>query len=509
MRKWIILSVFLLISLCQLAACGNSSGKKSDGNVSQEVTYASTSDAAGLSPIDTNDSVSSNVTAQVYETLFIQDPKTMEVTPLLAESYETPDENTWEIKLREGIKFHDGSPFNAEAVKYTFDQMKDPKRAAPRASLLAPIDSIEVKDEYTVVLKTKKPYGPMLAALSHTNAAIVSPKADKEGDINKKPVGTGPFIFDEWVEGDYITLKKNKEYWADPAKLEKVTFKVVPEMSTAISMLETNKVQFIDNLPSDQLSRIESLKNVKVYKGEGTRVSYLGFNVEKEPFNDPKFRQAVAYGINQEAYVNQLHGLGILNESIIGPKVFGYDEKAKNEGYPYDKDKAKKLLEENGYKGQKITLLAANRDNYMKMAEIVQAQLSDLGLNVEIESMEWGTFLETTRKGNYEMTFLGWANSTADGSELLYPNLHSDNIGASNYSRYNNPEFDKLVDKSRESVDQDERAKILQKANVMVMKDAPWIVMEHGTVTAAYNETVKGLMVSPNGQWYLNNVSRE
>ncbi|MDY0393594.1 ABC transporter substrate-binding protein [Virgibacillus halophilus] len=283
----------------------------------------------------------------------------------------------------------------------------------------------------------------------------------------------------------------------------------MPETSTAISMLQTNKVQFIDNLPSDQLSRIESLKNVKVYKGKGTRVSYLGFNVEKEPFNDLKFRQAVAYGVDQEAYVNQLHGLGILNKSIIGPKIFGYDEKAKEEGYPYDQEKAKQLIEENGYKGKKITLLAANRDNYMKMAEIVQSQLNDIGLNAKIESMEWGTFLETTRKGNYEMTFLGWANSTADGSELLYPNLHSDNIDASNYSRYNNPEFDKLVDKSRESVDQDERAKELQEANLMVMKDAPWIVMEHGTVTAAYDESVKGLVVSPNGQWYLNNVSRE
>ncbi|MDY0393595.1 ABC transporter substrate-binding protein [Virgibacillus halophilus] len=208
MKKSIFISMLLLLSMCLLAACGDSNAKKSNGNVSQEITYASTSDAAGLSPIDTNDSVSSNVTAQVYETLFIQDAETMEVKPLLAESYETPDDNTWEIKLRKGIKFHDGSPFNAEAVKYTFEQMKDPKRAAPRASLLAPISSIEVKDDYTVILKTKKPYGPMLAALSHTNAAIVSPKADKEGDINKKPVGTGPFVFEEWVEGDHITLKK-------------------------------------------------------------------------------------------------------------------------------------------------------------------------------------------------------------------------------------------------------------------------------------------------------------
>lgn len=501
-----------LLSIIMLAVVGcsnKSSSEDSDTEAPVELTYATTSDAAGLSPIDTNDSVSSNVTIQVYETLFTQDPETMEVKPLLAESYETPDENTWVIKLNEGIKFQDGTPFNAEAVKYTFEQIKDPDRAAPRASLLAPIDSIEVKDEYTVVLKTKEPYGPMLAALSHTNAAIVSPAADEEGDINKEPVGTGPFVFDEWVEGDHITLKRNEDYWREPAELEKVTFKVVPETSTAISMLETGDVQFIDALPSDQLSRIESIDSVEVQKSEGTRVSYLGFNMDKAPFNELKFRQAIAYGVDQETYVKQLNGLGTYNESIIGPKVFGYNEDAKDAGYPFDKDKAAKMIKDNGYSGQKITLLAANRDNYMKMAEIVQSQLTEIGLNVEIETMEWGTFLETTRKGNYEMTFLGWANSTADGSELLYPNLHSDNIDASNYSRYNNEEFDKLVEESRKSVDQEVRKEKLNEANVMAIKDAPWITMEHGTVTAAYDKSVKGLVVSPNGQWSLYNVSRK
>ncbi|WP_099157129.1 glutathione ABC transporter substrate-binding protein [Virgibacillus ndiopensis] len=504
---------FLLITVFVVVGCSDKSSSKSggtsNGGAPSELTYASTSDAAGLSPIDTNDSVSSNVTGQIYETLFTQDPKTLETEPLLAESYETPDDNTWVIKLREGITFHDGTPFNAEAVKYTFEQIKDPERAAPRASLLAPIESIEVKDEYTVVLKTKEPYGPMLAALSHTNAAIVSPAADKEGDIGKNPVGTGPFVFEKWVEGDHVTLKRNEDYWREPAELEKVTFKVVPETSTAISMLETGEVQFIDALPSDQLPRIESIKSVKVQKSEGTRVSYLGFNMEKAPFNELEFRQAVAYGVDQEAYVAQLNGLGTYNESIIGPKVFGYNEEAKNEGYPFDKEKAKEMIKENGYSGEKITLLTANRDNYMKMAEIVQSQLTEIGLTVEIETMEWATFLDTARKGNYEMTFLGWSNSTADGSELLYPNLHSDNIGSSNYSRYKNEAFDKLVQESRSTVDQEVRKEKLHEANIMAIKDAPWIVMEHGTVTAAYDKSVSGLVVDPTGKWSLYNVSRK
>ncbi len=506
-----LFSFAAFILLLVLSACGGGSenGSNSDGEVPQEITYASTSDASGLSPIDTNDAVSSNVIVQVYETLFELNPETMEPEPLLAESYETPDDNTWVIKLKEGITFHDGTEFNAEAVKYTFEQIKDPERASPRASLLAPIDSIEVEDEYTVILKTNEPYGPMLAVLSHPNASIVSPTADQEGNINRHPVGTGPFVFDEWNEGDQIVLLRNENYWREPAQLEKITFKVVPEYSTAISMLETGDVQFLDAIPSDYISRVESLQNVEVQKDEGTRVSYFSYNMEKEPFNELEFRQAIAHAIDQEAYVNQLNGLGTYGESIIGPKVFGYDPSAEEYGYEFDPDKAREIIEENGYDEREYTILAANRDNYMKMAEVVQAQLSNVGLDVNIETMEWGAFLDAARAGEYEMTFLGWANNTGDGSELLYPNLHSDNIDSSNYTRYSDEEFDRLVEESRSIVDQELRKEILHEANIYAIQDAVWVVMEHGVVTAAYDQSVKGLSVEPNGKWTLYNVTRE
>lgn len=511
MKKYFKLIISLLFICLILAGCGSSTGNGKDQDDLEdydELIYATTSDAPGLSPIDTNDSVTSDVTIQIYETLFVLDPETMEPQPLLAESYETPDDNTWEIKLKEGIEFHDGTPFNAESVKYTFDQLKDPDRGAPRGSLLAPVESIEIGDEYTVILKTTEPYGPMLAVLSHTNAAIVSPTADQEGDNNKDPVGTGPFVFDEWIQGDRITLKRNDNYWREPAQLKNVTYLVVPDISTAISMLETGDVNLIINFPSDHLSRVESLKGVEVQKSEGTRVSYFGFNMEKEPFTDLAFRQAVAYAIDQEAYVNQLNGLGIHNESIIGPKIFGYNNSDQKESYPHDPEKAKQLVTKNGYKGEELTILVSDTDNYMKMAEIVQSQLIEIGLEVKIESMEWGAFLDAAREGNFETLFLGWSNSTADGSELLYPNLHSANIGSTNYSRYNNTEFDKIVDESRTIVDQEARKDILSEANVLAIKDVPWIIMEHGTVTAAYDQSVQGLLVSPNSDWFLYDVKR-
>jgi peptide/nickel transport system substrate-binding protein len=509
-KKWLVAIVALLVVIstgCSSSSSGNES--KTGGNVPQEITYATTSDVVGLSPILTNDSVSSNVINQVYETLFTRNPETMEIEPLLAESYETPDDTTWIIKLKEGIKFHDGTDFNAEAVKYTFDKFRDPKTAAPRASLLEPVESVTVIDDYTVEIKTKYPYGPLLAALSHTNASIVSPKADQSQDLMKEPVGTGPFKFVSWTPGDQVVLEKNEEYWQGAPKLDKVVFKVVPEVTTVISMLQTGKVHFIDAIPTEQLKRVESLKNVEVIKKEGTPVYYMGFNMEKEPMNNPEFRQAVAYALDREAYVNKLNGLGVKGNSVIGPKVFGFDESADKAGYEYNLEKAKELVKKNNFGDKELTILVANRDSYMLMAEIAQSQLTEAGLKVSIETMEWGTFLDTAREGNYDITFLGWSNVTADGSELLYPNFHSDNIGASNRVRYNNPEFDQLVEESRMNIDQDVRKQKLNEANQLLVKDAPIIVMNHGVVTAAFDQSVKGLQLDPTGQWSLYNVYRE
>lgn len=519
-KHWLLL--LTLIGILILSACSggstipegeqnsspDSSGSSTSGE-GQEVIYASTTDAVGLSPILTNDSVSSSVIGQVYETLFERDPKSLELVPKLAESYENPDELTWTIKLKEGITFQDGTPFNAEAVKYTFDKLRDPATAAPRASLLEPVEEITAVDETTVEIKTKYPYGSMIAALSHSNASIVSPTADEKQDLMKEPVGTGPFKFVSWSTGDQVVLEKNEDYWGGAPSLSKVTFKVVPETSTAISMLQTGEVNFLDALPADQLSRIEGIENVEVTKQEGTPVYWLSPNHNTERGKNPEFRKAIAAAVDRDAIVEQLNGLGVRNDSIIGPKVFGYQEAAATGGTAYDPEAAKKLVEENGFGDEPIKLLAANRGTFVQMAEIVQSQLTEAGFDVQIETMEWATFLDTARAGDYDLTFLSWSNVTGDGSEMLYPNFHSDNVGVSNMSQYNNPEFDKLVEQSRTTVDQAEREQYLNQANELLLKEDAGVVMYHGVITSATDKSIKGLEMDPNGQWSLYKVTRE
>ncbi|MCD2137752.1 ABC transporter substrate-binding protein [Salinicoccus halitifaciens] len=505
-----IISVFL-------AACNDDSNVEqqtsgeagNEGESAQEISFATSSDAVGLSPIDTNDSVSAYMLEQLYDTLFIHNPETMEIEPHLVESYEAVDDTTWEFKLLEGVEFHDGTPLNAEAVKYTFEQLLDEERAAPRASLLEPVESIEAVDEYTVVINTEEPYGPLLAALSHVNASIVSPEADEAGDIMTEPVGSGPFKFESWASGDNIVLTKNENYFKGAPSLDTVTMHVIPEYASAVGMLETGQVDFLPNIPSEHIPRIEEMDGVELDLTSGTGINYLTFNMEKAPFNDLEFRKAVSHAIDRDEYVEQLNGAGIQNNSIIGPEVFGYDEAAQEFGYDYDLEEAQRIIEENNFDETPITLLVANEGHFVLMSEIVQAQLMEAGFDVSIEMMEWGAFLEQAANGNFEMAFVSWANSTADGSELFYPNLHSDNIGSTNRARYNNEEFDELVEQSRTTIDQEERLELLHETNEYATNDAVWIPMHHANVSVAYHESVNDLIISPNTSFFLYEVSIE
>jgi peptide/nickel transport system substrate-binding protein len=512
MAKKFVVKSFMLLLILSLALVGcssNASKESSAKEVPQEITYATTSKVVGLSPIMTNDSVSSAVNEQIYETLFVRDTENGEVKGLLAEKAENPDPNTWIITLKKDIKFHDGTDFNAEAVKYTFDKIKDPKTAAPRASLLEPIKSIEVQDENTVVLKTEKPYGPMLAALTHSNAAIVSPTADQKQDLMTQPVGTGPFKFKAKENGEDIVLEANQDYWQGAPKLQKVTYKVVPEASTAISMLQTGKVSFVDNISAELLPRVEKLKNVEIDKKNGTPVYYLAFNMQKEPMTNPEFRKAVAAAIDREGYVDKLRGLGVKSGSFIGPEVFGYDKSIEDKAPKYNPEEAKKIVTENGFDKQEIKLLVANTPNYMNMAEVFQAQLAEAGLNVKIETLEWGTYLDVSKQGKFDLTIAGWSNVTGDGSELLFPRLHSQNAGETNVGSYSNPELDKLIEASRATVDQEERKELLNQANELILTELPVVPIYHGVATIVRDQSVNGINLEPTSQWSLYNTERK
>ncbi len=500
------------------AACSGSDKKEAGkapeakAPVPQVLTYITMTDAVGLSPLKTNDFASSNVIRAVFETLFFRDAVTGEVKPLLAESYTNPDPNKWVITLRKNVKFHDGTPFTSAAVKYTFEKIMDPKTASPRASLLASVKSIETPDDNTVVLNTKAPFGIMLTALAHDNLSIVNPASDKAGDINRNAAGagTGPFKFEGWQPGDRITLVRNPDYWQGAPKLEKVTYKVVPEMSTAVSMLETGEADFLVTIPAEQLDRLKGNKDISVVLMEGNPVRYVSYNFEKKPFGNLKVRQAIAHAIDKDAYIGTLNGLGYKSSGVIGPKLIGYNKDVEDHGFKYGVAKAKQLLAEAGFpNGFKTTLTVGNTDLYMKMAPFIQGELKKIGIEVELNVLDWAAYIAYVKAGKQEMFLGGWANVTGDGEEFLYPNAFSKSINASNFARYNKKEADDLIMKTRVTIDQPKRLEFLREANIKFVEDVVFIPVYHDVVSLAARRNVKGIVFEPNNEFRLNGVYKE
>ena len=498
MKKWKLITITLATTgLFALTGCGNNTAD-ADEVVQQDFIFAQTAAPVGLSPTLTNDAASSQVLELIYETLFYQ--RDGQFVPRLATGYETPDENTWIISLREGVYFHDGTPFNAQAVKYSFELLVNPETAAPRASLLQPITSIETPEDYTVVLHTDEPFGIMLASLSHGNAAIISPTANANQDLMEYPVGTGPFQFDSRQDGQ-IVLVRNENYWGDLPVIERAISKVVPAIDTAISMLQTGQVNFIQGITPDSIQRVESLENIVFETVEGTGVNYVVFNLNRGPATDLAFRQVFAQAIDNASLVAALDGAAHLSRGFVGPHVFGYDASIEEFGTLFDLEAAQALVAENGFGDEPITLLAGSTPLFQRVGELVQAQLTQAGFNVQLETLEWATFLDVTRTGDFDIALTSWANLTRDGSELFFPRLHSDSIGATNQGQYTSEILDELIMASRTTIVTENRLSYLNQANEYVLTYLPVVPLFHAKQNMAMGSGLQGVYLHSNSGW--------
>lgn len=476
------------------------------GAAQETFTYAAQADAVGLSPVLTNDQVSSVANRHIYENLVRRNPDTLELEPWLAESWETPDDNTWIFHLREGITFHDGTPFDAQAVASTFERIKDPETGSPRASIMAPVETIEVVDDLTLKLTTGEPYGAFLAALAHINAAIESPTAVEEyGDLMRNPVGTGPYRFEEWVSGDRITLVANEDYWGGAPEIERFEIVVIPDVNTQIALLERGEVDLLDSLPPELITRAENTPRVELVSQPGTPMFFLGFNYEEALWQNRTAREAVASAVDTGVIVDLLQPTAVESCSIIGPQVFGYVEGVEEACVPADPARASEQWSQ--VDARPVTLWVPQLGNYPRVGQIVQGQLSQAGFDIAIETVEWGAYLAATADLEQDLFLLGWSNVTADGSELLYPNLHTDNIGSSNRSGYSNPEIDAIIEQSRATTNQEARLELLDQANRALLEDIAWVTLYHEVVIVTHRGALEGMDLLPNGDWLIGNAT--
>ncbi|MBD8037907.1 MULTISPECIES: glutathione ABC transporter substrate-binding protein [Solibacillus] len=496
------------------------SGTTDEAAAGGDLIIAELSDASSLDPHGSNDVPSSNVQSNLYETLVNRDANG-ELVPGLADSWNQVDDLTWEFKLKQGVTFHDGEAFNAEAVKASFDRLLDPEVGSPRAFLFEMVTEVKVVDESTVQFITEYPFSPLLAHLTHNGGSIISPKsieedyAAMEADssvkagsvIGTNPVGTGPFKFESWTPGTEIKLVKFAEYAGTPVHIDSVTFKVVPESATRVAEIQSGYAHIIGAVEPGQVANVNSFDGASVLETASSSLTYLGFNTEKEPFNDPKVRQAISKAIDRPTLIEGIYeGYGIPAISPLAPGIFGYTEDVTS--MAYNMDEAKALLEEAGYAdGFKTTIWTNDNPARQQVAIVLQENLKQLNIQAEIEVMEFGSYLEKTAAGEHDMFILGWSNPTGDADYGLYALFHSSQHGdPGNRSFYSSDKVDELLEKGRREADPAAREAIYKEALQLISDESPMAFVLHPYTLTGVSDKVSGFNVGTDSIYQLREV---
>lgn len=442
--------------------------------------YATPADVVNLDPAQGAGSPATVVQAMLFNYL-VKNTPTLQIEPDLATSWKV-DGLKWTFNLRQGVKFHDGTPFNAQAVKAHFDRMLGPEKPN-RASRWVPyLDSVAVVDDATVTFTTRFPDPFFLDRLASDSGAIPSPTAvQKYGqDFRRNPVGTGPFKFKEWIPDERVVVVRNDEYWGEKAYLDQVVIRPIPEAGARAIALEAGDVQLAAQIAPEQLPRIESNPNLRIETQATVLYMTVGLNNFKKPFDDVRVRQALNYAVDRPAIARNIYqGLA---DPVAGAIPRDATGAAPVEGFEYNPAKAKQLLADAGFPNGFSTTLTGPKGRYPKDFELqqaVQQQLAAVGVKVNLDIVEWARYLELVRlapdASPLVMWLDGWQSQTATdvldqryGCESFRPkgvNLHG----------YCNRDLDKLVEEARRTLDEPRRNALLLEAQRIIAQDAPSI----------------------------------
>ena len=494
-----ILCVSLLISAC---------GGTKEAAIQDTIVVANGADAATLDPHTTNDQPSNRISHQIYSRLTEVDGD-LQVMPGLAESWEQVSDTATVFHLRQGVKFHNGEELTSADVKFSLERMQNSPAVA---HIIGAVDSIEVIDRYTVKVTTSEPFGPLLYHLAHAATSILNEKAVNAGGDNygQNPVGTGPYQFVDWVVGDQVVLKAFDDYYGDKPAIENAIFRSIVEGTNRAIALETGEVHIAYDIEPIDTALIKDNDNLTLLEDESLSTAFFGMNTQKAPFDNVKVRQAIGYAISQEDIIETVVlGAGIAANSSIGPKVFGHNPEAKY--YKQDVEKARQLMAEAGYgDGFKTTVWTNDNPLRLQIAQIMQAQLRQIGIDMSIEVLEWGAYLDGTARGNHEMYIFGWVTITGDADYGLFP-LYSSSThgGGGNRSFYTNAEVDELLAKARMSTDFEVRQAIYEDLQIILQEELAIVNLYWQFQNAGLQNAVKNFSLAPTGIHSLRSVSFE
>ena len=519
MRKHnLLVPLLLLISLLSLIGCGN---KSDNGNT---LRYWIKQDPPSLDPAQGRDTTSAVIQMHIYDGLVDLEPITVEPVPAVAESWEiSGDGRVYTFHLRKGVKFHNGREVTAEDFRYAFERVLDPKTKSVRTWVLEQIkgadeklsgeadtvEGINVIDDYTLELTLKEPLSFFLSLMA-MEAASVIPKEEVEKwgeDFGLHPTGCGPFKFKSWDRDSRLVIEAFKDYYGEGPYVDKIKFLIHRETSGALELYKNDEIDILTDLPP---RRVESTKaqypdDILMWDILGTY--YLSFNLEKPPFkNNRLLRQAFNHAIDKNAICEKLlEGVPYPANGILPKGLAGHNPELK--GYEYDPERAKKLLAEAGYPNGTglgtIWLWYNTHEMHRNLCVLVQDNLREIGVDVKLKNLDWGPYLDATKDGKAKFFRAGWLADYTDPDNFLYVLLHSSNIGQGNYSRYNNPEFDALIEKARRLQDIDERVPLYQEAERMAVEDAVWVFLYHYGDYLLRKPYVKGVVKPLQGDFKI------
>jgi peptide/nickel transport system substrate-binding protein len=466
-------------------------------------------EAATMDPHLSGSKIDRQVYHNLYEPLLVLDVK-LGLRPGLAESWQQVDPKTLVLKLQRGVKFHDGTDFNAEVAKFNFNRMKtDPKSV--RKGETANIESVDVVDSHTIRLNLRRPDASLLAALTDRAGMMVSPKVVQERgpdlERNARGAGTGPFEFVEWVKDDHILLRRNDNYWNKQAGpyLDQIRYRPIPDDTVKLASLQSGEIDVMDYVQPRDVAAVKADKNVIVVDVPSLASFGYLMNHTKAPFSNKALRQAVVSALDIDQIVKAVWlGVGVPSNGPIPPSSWAYDSTIPTEKRDLAKVKAK-LAEGGQPSGFAFSVTTNNIPINVQEAEVMQAQLAEAGITMKIKLVDSAALLSDGNNKNYEMISYQWSGRPdPDGNTFQFFKTAQ---GISlNWSGVSNPKIDALLDKSREVSDRNERKKIFSDLTRLLHEEATMAFIVHPIEPKAFSPRVQGYEPIPDGMMRFKNV---
>lgn len=534
MRHSLMSTAALVASLFALAGC---TVEKADAAMKTFV-YCSEASPSSFNPQLATDGATFNASsATVYNRLVEFERGGTKVMPSLAEKWDvSKDGKTVTFKLRKDVQFHTTDKFkptrkfNADDVLFTFNRMFQDSHPYHKVSggvyeyfqsmdMPKLLSSVEKVDDYTVKFNLTRAEAPFIANMAMDFASILSAeygdqlmKAKTPEMLDKEPVGTGPFVWKSYRKDSEIRFEANPTYFQGKSPLDRLIFAITKDPNVRIQKLKRGECHFAAEPPPQDIKSLRSDAKLQVMEQEGLNVAYLGFNVQKPPFDNVEVRQAISMALNRQAYLDAIYlGNAVLAKNPIPPTMWSYNDKTVD--YAYDTAKAKELLAKAGFpNGFSATMwyMPVSRPynpNGKKMGEMMQADLAKIGIKIDLVTFDWGAYLDKARTGQHQMIQMGWTGDNGDPDNFLSVLLSCEaSKNGSNYSRWCNPEFDKLINAAKITPNQAARTKSYMEAQTVFKKQAPWVTLAHSKVYRAMGKNVVGYKMSPFGKDFFYGV---